>query len=254
MNDSKCNIETREDQKASDYRWSRSGEWPGEEFLHPLPMAAMVVLGINDHLLKGSGLLPGMVTGILSDFAGLIFFPLFLTALLNTLMFTVFRIHPRIRWNYSLTRSKLLGALGLTALVFAPLQFSKTWADWYIRLMETIDFLDLFGGFAVTPDLWDLTALSTLPLVYWFGKRKIRNIPNGRLPVLRRRMERVAPNMDAMKLVFQKGTRDIRSISGEKGEISLDRLKLEFCRYVLDPTADSGENVQKALDDLRKTI
>jgi len=42
----------------------------------------MVLLGLNDHLLKG--LFPGMVTGKLSDFAGLVFFPLVLEFILRS--------------------------------------------------------------------------------------------------------------------------------------------------------------------------
>ncbi len=34
-------------------------------------LTALVVLVVNDHMLKGSGVLPGSVTGKLSDFAGL---------------------------------------------------------------------------------------------------------------------------------------------------------------------------------------
>lgn len=37
---------------------------------------ALSVLALNDHVLKGSGLLPGVVTGKLSDFAGLIVAPI----------------------------------------------------------------------------------------------------------------------------------------------------------------------------------
>ncbi len=48
---------------------------------HPLPLGAVALLSINDHLLKGAGLLPGWVTGKLSDVAGLFFFPVLLAAL-----------------------------------------------------------------------------------------------------------------------------------------------------------------------------
>lgn len=48
---------------------------------HPLPLGAVVLLSINDHVLKGAGLLPGWVTGKLSDLAGLFFFPVLLAAL-----------------------------------------------------------------------------------------------------------------------------------------------------------------------------
>ena len=50
---------------------------------HPLVLLSIVVCGVNDHLLKGSGLLPGIVTGKLSDVAGLFFFPILVAVLLT---------------------------------------------------------------------------------------------------------------------------------------------------------------------------
>ena len=50
---------------------------------HPLWIGALLLLVINDHLLKGASLLPGVVTGKLSDFAGLLVAPLVLAALLG---------------------------------------------------------------------------------------------------------------------------------------------------------------------------
>ncbi|KXK57180.1 MAG: hypothetical protein IPM61_03030 [Chlorobi bacterium] len=47
--------------------------------IHPASLAAIILLILNDHLLKGA--FPGWVTGKLSDFAGIFFFP-FLLALL----------------------------------------------------------------------------------------------------------------------------------------------------------------------------
>ncbi|NUQ77337.1 MAG: hypothetical protein HUU21_27695, partial [Polyangiaceae bacterium] len=55
------------------------GTW-ASDLAHPLPIAAVVVLAVNDHLLKGAGILPGWVTGKLSDIAGLFFFPVLLAA------------------------------------------------------------------------------------------------------------------------------------------------------------------------------
>jgi len=54
---------------------------PGGGLLHPVPLAAIVLLILNDHLLKS--LYRGAVTGKLSDLAGLAFFPLFLQGLLE---------------------------------------------------------------------------------------------------------------------------------------------------------------------------
>jgi hypothetical protein len=51
------------------------------ELCHPLVVAAVSVLVINDHLLKGAGPLPAVITGKLSDVAGLFFFPILLVVL-----------------------------------------------------------------------------------------------------------------------------------------------------------------------------
>ena len=45
---------------------------------HPLALGAIALLVINDHVLKQAA--PGVITGKLSDFAGLAFFPLLLAA------------------------------------------------------------------------------------------------------------------------------------------------------------------------------
>lgn len=45
---------------------------------HPIPILAIALLVANDHVLKAA--YPGVVTGKLSDFAGLVFFPLLLAA------------------------------------------------------------------------------------------------------------------------------------------------------------------------------
>lgn len=45
-------------------------------FLHPVPLGALAILAANDHW--GKAAWPGLVTGKLSDVAGLVFFPLLL--------------------------------------------------------------------------------------------------------------------------------------------------------------------------------
>jgi len=44
--------------------------WAGD-LVQPVPIAAAAMLAVNDHVLKGAGVLPGTVTGKLSDVAGL---------------------------------------------------------------------------------------------------------------------------------------------------------------------------------------
>ncbi|MFT5682697.1 MAG: hypothetical protein ACI8RZ_003621, partial [Myxococcota bacterium] len=50
-----------------------------DPLLHPVTLTAMALLAVNDHWAKYA--LTGVVTGKLSDFAGLVFFPLLLELL-----------------------------------------------------------------------------------------------------------------------------------------------------------------------------
>jgi hypothetical protein len=56
---------------------------PHRSLVHPLWLGALALLVLNDHLLKGGGLLPGWLTGKLSDFAGLLVAPAVLATLLG---------------------------------------------------------------------------------------------------------------------------------------------------------------------------
>lgn len=56
---------------------------PRRALLHPAWLAAVAVLALNDHVFKGASLLPAVVTGKLSDFAGLFAAPALLAALLG---------------------------------------------------------------------------------------------------------------------------------------------------------------------------
>lgn len=52
---------------------------------HPLPLGCVALLVINDHVLKGRSIVPAVVTGKLSDFAGLFFFPVLLVTVARAL-------------------------------------------------------------------------------------------------------------------------------------------------------------------------
>jgi hypothetical protein len=112
-----------------------------DELCHPLPLAAIAVLLVNDHLLKGAGLLPALVTGKLSDVAGLFFFPIFL--------FVVSRaIWQLVSGRAFPTRVMLWCAVGLTVAGFGALKVSaafNTWAAswWGVAVMDPTDLLCL---------------------------------------------------------------------------------------------------------------
>lgn len=87
----------------------------GDGMLHPAALAALAVLVVNDHVLKAR--FPGFVTGKLSDFAGLVFFPLLLVALTEVAL----RV---LRRFTAPSRRALWICVLLTGAVFS---LTKTW-------------------------------------------------------------------------------------------------------------------------------
>lgn len=108
--------------------------------LHPLWLGALALLVLNDHALKGSGLLPGWLTGKLSDFAGLLVAPAVLASLLRVT-----------------SRRGFLGAHLVIGVVFSAIKLAPEAA----RAVE--------GLMALTPLPWritvDPTDLIALPVL-----------------------------------------------------------------------------------------
>lgn len=125
--------------------------------LHPVWLGSLAVLACNDHLLKGADLLPGLVTGKLSDFAGLMVAPLLLAFGL--------RIRSRTGW--------LIAHL-IIGIVFAGIQVSTMAANSWSALMGLVGF-----PWVITQDVWDLIALPMLALSYWSYPRIAPGIAPG---------------------------------------------------------------------------
>lgn len=119
----------------------RSELHPERALVTPVWLAALVVLALNDHLLKGSGLLPGAITGKLSDFAGMIVAPVLLAAVL------------RVR-----TRRGLALCCAAVGAVFAGINVSPAIADAWSWLMS------FAIPWHITVDPTDLVALPALAL------------------------------------------------------------------------------------------
>lgn len=152
---------------------------PLGELLHPAPLAALALLAANDHLLKGSDLVPAAVTGKLSDFAGLLFFPLLATAALDLLLLALGRAGVPV--DFSLRRWKLALACGGTAALFVAIKSSAGAAEAVARLLGGIGFPS-----TITVDRTDLVALPMIALAWWLGRREIARVPLGRIEVLER--------------------------------------------------------------------
>lgn len=117
---------------------------PARALLTPAWIAALALLIANDHLFKGSGLLPGAVTGKLSDFAGLLMAPALLAAVVG------------VR-----SRRALAACHVAVGLVFAGIQLSLGFADQWSALMGATGH-----PWVITRDPSDLIALPML-LVSW---------------------------------------------------------------------------------------
>lgn len=123
---------------------SERGQTDRVALTHPIFWGALVVLVVNDHWLKGSELLPGWLTGKLSDFAGLVAAPILLSALLS-----------------AATRSRravafvIVGGWFTAANLFAPVAAATSSVAAWVGLSWT---------FWVDPT--DLVALAILPLAW----------------------------------------------------------------------------------------
>ncbi len=126
------------------------------ELASPLPLAAVGLLALNDHVLKGR--FPGLVTGKLSDLAGCFVLPLFVSAALALVT----------RWRRPARLA--VGAAATTAL-FCAIKVSPQAASLVARALDA-----LFCPLGAAPgrmvaDPTDLLALPFVALaVLWAGR------------------------------------------------------------------------------------
>ena len=121
--------------------------------VHPVPVAAIALTALNDHVFKQGHLLPAVVTGKLSDVAGLFFFPI---AVVTAARATRQRLG--VRWP-----GEGYGSIAValaTGLVFAACKLSPALCRW------------LSAAVIVVPDPTDLVALPALAYALWWLARR----------------------------------------------------------------------------------
>lgn len=123
-------------------------------FIHPIPLSAVVLLGLNDHYLKYQ--YPGFITGKLSDFLGLFYFPLFLSALV--LVITLYRV--------AFTKRLLVTAIVITDVIFCALKLNPFLSENFVNF-----FSRHFFKISVQNDPTDVVALVSSVLCYLFAKK-----------------------------------------------------------------------------------
>jgi hypothetical protein len=133
---------------------------------HRLSLAAIGLLVLNDQLLKA--LYPSWLTGKLSDFAGLYFFP-YLCLLVVFVEVWLAQWVARGERRLPATAANVLAAAVFltTATLFAALKVSSVTAEPVLRLVERVT------GWApvIVCDPTDLLALVVLLPAYWYWRR-----------------------------------------------------------------------------------
>lgn len=140
---------------------------PIGEALHPVALLAMIVLVVNDWVLKPR-FGPSFVTGKLSDLAGLAAAPVVLTALIGLVLLAGKKLGARI--DPLLTRRRLVLAIAATGLLFAAVKLSARAAGWFT------DLLGVIRPATVHLDRTDLACLPMLAIAYWIGRDELRRL------------------------------------------------------------------------------
>jgi hypothetical protein len=146
-------------------RGGRRPSLPIGEALHPIALAAAIVLVVNDWLLKPSAA-PAWLTGKLSDVAGLVVAPVALTAAIGLVLWAAARLGARVDpW---LTRRRLATAIAATAAVFAAVKLSPAVAA---RAGAVWGHVAPAARFVADPT--DLLALPALAIAWWIGRQEL---------------------------------------------------------------------------------
>ena len=143
-------------------REAGSSRAPGRrvrEFIAPLPIAAVALLAVNDHLLKAA--FHNTLTGKLSDIAGCFFLPLYVSALLSLVT------------GISLRARLYLGALITTAL-FVSVSLSRVAADAVCRWVGMLAAPLGYTHLRIAADPTDLIALPLVAAAVVYGLSRER--------------------------------------------------------------------------------
>ena len=154
---------------------------PVGEALHPVALAAVVVLVLNDWIAKPRW--HGAVTGKLSDVAGLVFAPVVLSAVLGLVLHAAARLGARV--DPSLSRRRLVACVVATGAGFAAVKLAAPVRHAAAALLG--------HGAAFYPDWTDLLCLPALAVAWWIGADELRRIPLGRPAAIHRLGRPAAP-------------------------------------------------------------
>jgi hypothetical protein len=130
-------------------------------FVHPIPLFAVALMAINDHWLKYA--FPGWLTGKLSDFAGIFYFPIFILAVVCVALQLagVEKSNQRV-----LTTKNLWLAVLSTDFLLVLIKLSAPAARW----IEAV-FAEILFKIQLVQDPTDLIALVMNAITFWYMRK-----------------------------------------------------------------------------------
>jgi hypothetical protein len=144
---------------------------PVGEAMHPITLLAVFLLVINDWVLKArfhdASPLGELVTGKLSDVAGLAFAPVVLTAAIGLVLALAAKLGAKV--NPYLTHRRLVLAIGATGITFAAVKLSPAAAE---ALANALSHLGRRASIYL--DRTDLLTLPALLVAYWIGRDELK--------------------------------------------------------------------------------
>lgn len=151
---------------------------PGSILFHPVVLISILVLIVNDHYLKFNH--TSTLTGKLSDFVGLIFFPLLAISIIELVRYT-FRSKS---WQLSMKASNAI--LLITLIGFTLIKTFQPFTNLYSKILNFIAWLPIaifhwivkgdklsMTNRIVLTDRTDLITLFALLISYYILSRRI---------------------------------------------------------------------------------
>ncbi|MEO1271890.1 MAG: hypothetical protein AAFX99_27665 [Myxococcota bacterium] len=139
--------------------------YPGRYLLHPYVLAAIVLIIVNDAVLKPH--YPGLLSGKLSDVGLCFLLPVFLTSAVEW-----------ASWGWATLRRETwspsgwvvhAASCGVTVGYFSALQLWPAFVEFHLAMLRT---LVPGQNFVVTMDPWDLVTLPMTGLAWVFLQRQ----------------------------------------------------------------------------------
>lgn len=126
-------------------------------FIRPLPLGAVAIMALNDHYLKYA--YGGFITGKLSDFCGVFYFPIFLLAVL--ISFDEIFKFKRFHLGFTTTISAII----FTDFLMLLIKLSPSSAKEIEIFFRTYLF-----QIQIVPDPSDLISFAMNPITYFYLK------------------------------------------------------------------------------------